>query len=130
MILPLANVTFEHRPASTPQGCEGQGITQFGEVNHASLRLYEQFGPDMARHPVWRSRLQIVGGAEWALPPFLCTSWRRATGCCGRVRQHSSAEEIEAGASIHLTLDRLEAIDLAFDLAGAPLCIHGCDYRR
>ena len=46
-----------------------------------------------------------------------------------RVRQDTSAEQLEAGAPVHLTLDRLEAVDLALDLSGAPRSVHRGSHR-
>jgi hypothetical protein len=34
--------------------------------------------------------------------------------------QHATAEEIEVGSAVHLALDQLELVDLAFRLTAAP----------
>src|SRR5215813_9744277 len=57
---------------------------------------------------------------NWALPQFWCVSGSRTRRHRWRVGQHAGAEKIEASAPIHLTLDHLESVNLALDLAGAP----------
>ena len=55
-------------------------------------------------------------GHSQDLPHFRCSlGWKILP-----IREYSGSEQSETGASIHLTLDGLEAVDLALDLAAAP----------
>lgn len=58
---------------------------------------------------------------------FGAVSWgtARHRGARGRIGKDASAEKSKAGASIHLTVDGLQPIDLTFYLSGAPLGIYG-----
>jgi len=60
----------------------------------------------------FRSR-ELLGG-----PPPLVWLSRSLRGSCRK--ENALAEQVEAGATVHLTLDQLEPGDLALGLAAAP----------
>ena len=56
--------------------------------------------------------------------------WGRTDTGHRRVRQDTCPEQFKTGAPIHLAFDRLEAVDLALDLSGAPVVAHSRSHRR
>jgi hypothetical protein len=62
-------------------------------------------------------RLALRSVSEPGLPPAEWLS-RSLRGSCRK--ENALAEQVEAGATVHLTLDQLEPGDLALGLAAAP----------
>jgi hypothetical protein len=44
--------------------------------------------------------------------------------------EDTGAQQVELGSTIHLTLEKFQSIDLAFDLPAAPRRFEGCPHRR
>ncbi len=101
-------------------------------ANHAA-GLPEN-SPDVIPFHMIERNIAVGFGAheKLALSQFWCNSWGRASigGNRGRIGQDPSAKQLETGAPIHLTLDRLEAIYLALHLSIAPWGVHGGSHRR
>src|ERR1035438_7255723 len=44
--------------------------------------------------------------------------------------QDAGAQQVELCSTVHLTLQELQSVDLAFDLPAAPRGLEGCPHRR
>src|SRR4051794_27676226 len=71
------------------------------------------------RHRIPKQRRRVTNWAEYdaGLPPAEWLS-RRLRGSCRK--ENTPAEQVEAGATIHLPLDQLEPSDRPLRLAAAP----------
>jgi hypothetical protein len=82
--------------------------------------------------PVWRRLPPLQPAAawilNWAFPQGWCKSRSRSSRCRWRVGQDAGTEEFETGMPVHLALDRLESVDLSFDLTGAPRGVYSRPY--
>ena len=76
-------------------------------------------------HRTHGSLLESRSGSVFGSSAILMNSGRRARNKCWRVRQDAGAQQVESGSAIHLSLDRLQPINLALYLAGAPRRLHG-----
>ena len=65
-------------------------------------------------------------GQFWALPQIWCSSWSVTDNRTQLwTREDASAKELEAGTSIHLTLDGFQPVDLALHLSATPPGLYG-----
>src|SRR3982750_4899460 len=79
------------------------------------IEFASRVGEADARH--WPESCRAKRVTRSGPPPLVWLSRSLRGSCC---QEHALAEQVEAGATVHLPLDQLEPSDLALGLAAAP----------
>src|SRR4051812_17963633 len=75
-------------------------------------------GPDRRESPHGSFSRRLYESRDYVGPPPLVWLSRSLRGSCRK--ENAPAEQVEAGATVHLTLDQLEPGDLPLRVAAAP----------